>query len=1036
MAKQYEVSFRLGGELEASFYKSISVASADFKKLFAEAQKLEKGPANSTLTKSVRDDLKRTQAEMRNTESASSKLASAVKRSLVPLTAGLGAGALVVNSFKKSMDFEEQLSSIQALTGLTGGEMKRVHDLALDMGAKTKYSALEAAQGMEELLKAGMSTSQVIGGGLEASLNLAAAGGLGLADASEIMSTAMNAYRSDAISAAQASDILAGTANASATDVMDLKYSLAQVSAVASGVGLSFKDTNVALGLFANNGLKGSDAGTSLKTMLSNLTPKTETAYGAFMDLGLLTVETDKALKFMAKNGIKSATNSVDDIETALRQYVATQEKVKVGTQQAEKIYHKFTSELGIVHSRFYDQNGDLKDMSDIADILRDSLKHLNAEQRSTALYSLFGSDAIRAGTILYKEGAEGVEKFNKEMSNVTALDVAKKRMDNAKGAVEQFRGAMETLQISVLEPTLPLIKDLALSAADASERFQEWMNTRQAKQWGNTLLSILKAAPKLLGAAAVIVPTVKMGKGIFNAVQFVKNFGKVSEAGAGAAKGIGAATRAAGLFGSAATLLTNPLGLAITGVGLLTTGVIAYKRHQENARQALINMKDTLDTAYSNYSAADEASQKTRDLIKEYDRLTAKIKDSKTPAEDLEEARRKLRNVEQELIDMNPDILSAEDAKTEKFREQAGYVQQIKDAQAKSAKLDLEKTIFNGMANLPDMEKNLQKLRDDVPKFEKKMDKARKDYAAYQEFNTRLQSIRQNPNLSLPERNRQRTALFDDVQKYRGKDDLRNRDADLNAQLKQLHDAYQDNLDDLRTSTEELSKSEKSYKTLYDQAKKYIEMESGLSGTLEQQAKKYKDMSDEQKKKFDEEIRKIAELNDNLDLLPKNMKINLDVVYNEIGLPQLGKTYKAPISKAPTMAQYAEGDIVTKPVFGVYGEAGPEAFIPINNKPRSHAILNKVNQLMGHTPEQPRKNVIASAAESFRKEQASVTNNMNVSSPITIENKPSIIIQGNADESTVKRLEDALRKSEENFSRKIEAYFKQKARLSMSGPV
>jgi Phage-related minor tail protein len=174
-------------------------------------------------------------------------------------SAAVGVG-VALTSVNKAMSFEAQLSTIKALTGASADEMKRMSDLALEMGSKTKYSALEAAQGIEELLKAGLTPAAVQSGGLEAALNLATAGELELADAAEIMSTALNAYKSDGMKAADASNILAGTANASATGVMDLRHSLAAVSAVASGIGMSFKDTNIALGLFANNGLTSSPA--------------------------------------------------------------------------------------------------------------------------------------------------------------------------------------------------------------------------------------------------------------------------------------------------------------------------------------------------------------------------------------------------------------------------------------------------------------------------------------------------------------------------------------------------------------------------------------------------------------------------------------------------------------------------------------------------------------------------------------------------------------------------------------------------------
>ncbi|OME86926.1 phage tail tape measure protein [Paenibacillus sp. FSL A5-0031] len=338
-----------------------------------------------------------------------------VGAALAGLTAGVSAVAVAASSVKKAMDFEAQISSIQALTGASNEEMAKMQALALKMGAATKYNALEAAQGIEELLKAGLLPATVQAGGLEAALNLATAGGLGLADAAEIMSTALNSYKKDGLSAAKAADILAGTANASATGVDELRYSLAAVSAVAAGVGFTFEDTNVALGLFANNGIKGSDAGTSLKTMLSNLQPTTKDQIALFKKLGLMTAKGANA---------------------------------------------------------FYDADGNIKSLDDISGTLQKSLKKLTNQQRSLTLEMIFGSDAVRAGNILYNEGADGVKKFRKEMSQVTALDVAKKKMDNAAGAVEQFKGAIETLQIAALLPTMPIIKDFATMAADAVEKY------------------------------------------------------------------------------------------------------------------------------------------------------------------------------------------------------------------------------------------------------------------------------------------------------------------------------------------------------------------------------------------------------------------------------------------------------------------------------------------------------------------------------------------------------------------------------------
>ncbi|UHA74460.1 phage tail tape measure protein [Paenibacillus sp. 481] len=361
------------------------------------------------------------------------------------LAVGAGAAYAVGSSTKKAMDFEAQIDSVQVLGGLANNEMGKVQALALKMGATTKYSALEAAQGMEELIKAGMSTKQVMGDGLEASLNLAAAGGVELAEAAEIMSTAMNAYSKDGMKAADAANILAGVANASATSVEEMRYSLSAVSAVASGVGMTFRDTSIAMGLFANKGLKGSDAGTSLKTMLATLQPKSKEQIKLFHQLGLMTSK---------------------------------------GANQ------------------FFTAKGKLKDLSQISGLLQKSMKHLTDQQRAQALQTMFGSDAVRAGNILFEAGAEGVKKFNKEMSETTALDVAKGKMDNAKGAVEQFSGAMETLQIAALLPTMPLIKKVATAAADFVGSMTTWLESDQAKSWG----AAVRVAFQGVGNAMVFV--------------------------------------------------------------------------------------------------------------------------------------------------------------------------------------------------------------------------------------------------------------------------------------------------------------------------------------------------------------------------------------------------------------------------------------------------------------------------------------------------------------------------------------------------
>jgi TP901 family phage tail tape measure protein len=201
-------------------------------------------------------------SEMSRTSQSANRVSKDIK--LIHKAAlGMGA-ALAVGvgaAVKTAADFEQAMANVKAVSGASASEMDQLSQAARDFAETSQYNAVQIAGGMEELIKAGLTTSQVIGGGLKGALDLAAAGGISLKDAAEIASTALNAFKKDSLSVSDAANLLAGAANASATDVGELKYGLSMVSAVASGMGATFKDTATTLALFAQNGLKGSDAG-------------------------------------------------------------------------------------------------------------------------------------------------------------------------------------------------------------------------------------------------------------------------------------------------------------------------------------------------------------------------------------------------------------------------------------------------------------------------------------------------------------------------------------------------------------------------------------------------------------------------------------------------------------------------------------------------------------------------------------------------------------------------------------------------------
>lgn len=314
------------------------------------------------------------------------------------IAGGLG---LAINT---AADFEKGLSGIQAVSGATTAEMDQVRQKALQLGADTSFSASEASAAMEELVKAGISIPDVMNGAADATVALAAAGGVSLPEAATIASNAMNQFGLSAKELPGIADKIAGAANASAIDVTDMGTSMAQVGAVAHLAGLSFDDTALAITAMGNAGIKGSDAGTSLKTFLSNLQPTTDKAAATMEMLGIVT---------------KDGANA------------------------------------------FYDATGKIKPMNQIAGVLQNSLKGMSAAQKQAALQTMFGSDAIRAAAVIAEQGAGGMNKLTKSIDKVKAADVAKTRLNNLSGQVEQLKGSSETLAIGLGSVFIPILNKI-----------------------------------------------------------------------------------------------------------------------------------------------------------------------------------------------------------------------------------------------------------------------------------------------------------------------------------------------------------------------------------------------------------------------------------------------------------------------------------------------------------------------------------------------------------------------------------------------
>lgn len=321
----------------------------------------------------------------------------------VPIVAAGGAATSM------AAGFDDAMSQVQGALGGASTDMDGLRNLALQLGADTVFSATESAQAMVELAKGGLTEAQIKGGALAASMDLAAAGQLNLADAAATTVQMMGSFGLGAGDATRIANALAGAANASSADVSDLTQAMSQCSAQASLAGWSLEDTAAALALFADHGVKGSDAGTSLKTMLQRLAAPTDQAAEAIAAYGL----------------------------------------------------------------NIRDSNGKMKDISGIADELTGKLGGLSDAERDAALQTIFGSDASRAAAILMQSGSEGLAKYIAATNDATAAEtMANAQKGELSWALENMGGAIESASIAFGTALAPAITAVAGVIGNVAEAF------------------------------------------------------------------------------------------------------------------------------------------------------------------------------------------------------------------------------------------------------------------------------------------------------------------------------------------------------------------------------------------------------------------------------------------------------------------------------------------------------------------------------------------------------------------------------------
>lgn len=317
---------------------------------------------------------------------------------------GVGVAAAKVGG-----DFEEQMSRVKAISGATGDTFEQMKQQAIDLGAKTAFSAKESAAGMENLASAGFSAQEIMKA-MPGLLDLAAVSGGDVALASENTATALRGFGLEASEAGHVADVFARAAADTNAEVGDMGEALKYVAPVANSMGISLEETAAAIGIMSDAGIKGSQAGTTLRGALSRLARPT-----------------------------KAMQDTMDN--------------------------------LGV---SFYDADGKMKPLKTQVELLKKAFEGLTPEQQQNALVTLYGQESLSGMMALIDKGPDSLGKLTKSLkdSDGAADDMARTMQDNMNSSIEQMFGAFESAAIVIQKILAPSIKKVADAISALVEKF------------------------------------------------------------------------------------------------------------------------------------------------------------------------------------------------------------------------------------------------------------------------------------------------------------------------------------------------------------------------------------------------------------------------------------------------------------------------------------------------------------------------------------------------------------------------------------
>lgn len=378
--------------------------------------------------------------------------AKGLKATMTILTgAATAIGTLGAAAIKVGSDFEGAMSKVEAISGATGSDLEALTNKAKEMGASTKFSATESANAFEYMAMAGWKTEDMLNG-IEGIMNLAAASGEDLATTSDIVTDALTAFGLSAQDSTHFADILAQASSNANTNVGMMGETFKYVAPVAGALGYSAEDTAIAIGLMANAGIKSSQAGTSLRSIMSRLAKPTKEVQTAMDALGV------------------SLTNS----------------------------------------------DGSMKELNEVIDDLRTGFSGLSEAEAAELASSLAGQEAMSGLLAIVNASDEDFDKLQSSIYSCdgAAAQMAETMNDNLQGQLTILKSGLEGLGISFYENIQTPLKDIVVEAQGMVQQLQDAFNkdglTGMVTAFGDVLAQIVEraagAAPELISVATGLV--------------------------------------------------------------------------------------------------------------------------------------------------------------------------------------------------------------------------------------------------------------------------------------------------------------------------------------------------------------------------------------------------------------------------------------------------------------------------------------------------------------------------------------------------